>query len=142
MTETTVSERKQMIDTRAPRKHIPKKMFIWNLTNWKWFQNHKTGFCKNNEGNLIGNKDGIKNRWEEYFQVLLSQSFVQETKNTSILWLRSRTTCTWRGQDSCQSLNNHKALGTDNIPAEVYKTGSSALEIKYKISQKQYGWKK
>jgi hypothetical protein len=33
MTETTDSERKQTRDTRAPRQHIPKKMFIWKLTN-------------------------------------------------------------------------------------------------------------
>lgn len=137
MTETIDSERKQTRDTRAPRQHIPKKMFIWKLTNWKWVQKPKTGFYKNNEGNLIVNKDGIKNRWKEYFRVLLSQSFVQEAENTSILhydWGRSETTWTWWGQDSCQSLNNNKAPGTDNIPAEVYKIGSSALEIEYLIS--------
>lgn len=33
MTETIDSERKQTRDTRAPRQHIPKKMFIWKLTN-------------------------------------------------------------------------------------------------------------
>ena len=90
MTETTVSERKETRDTRAPRKHLPTEMFIWKSSNWKWVQNPETGFCKNNEGDLIVNKDGIKNRWKEYFQVLLSQSFVQETKNTLILRLRLR----------------------------------------------------
>lgn len=33
MTETTDTDRKQTRDTRAPRKHVPKKIFIWKLTN-------------------------------------------------------------------------------------------------------------
>lgn len=33
MTETTVGERKETRNTRAPRKHLPRKMFIWKLTN-------------------------------------------------------------------------------------------------------------
>jgi hypothetical protein len=36
-------------------------------------------------------------------------------------------------------VNNNKAPGTDKIPTEVCKTGSSALEIMHIILEKQYG---
>jgi hypothetical protein len=51
----------------------------------------RSDFCRDKEGYLIGNKEGIKNRWKEYFQDLLSQSPGQETDNTEIQNIATQT---------------------------------------------------
>jgi hypothetical protein len=96
----------------------------------------RTDFCRNKEGYLIGNKEGIKNRWKEYFQDLLSQSPVQETDNTEI-----QNTATQTEEEvepptleevriAVHSLKNNKAPGVDRIPAEIYKIGGPALQAR------------
>jgi hypothetical protein len=100
----------------------------------------KTDFCRNKEGYLIGNKEGISNRWKEYFEDLLSQSPGQETNNTEI----QNTSLQIDGEVepptleevkiTVQSLKNNKAPGVDRIPAEVYKIGDPTLEPECIIS--------
>jgi hypothetical protein len=96
----------------------------------------RTDFCRHKEGYSIRNKEGIKNRWKEHFQDLLSQPPGQETYNTEI----QNTSIQTEGEAeppileeiriAVQSLKNNKALGVDRIPAETYKIGGPALEAR------------
>jgi hypothetical protein len=92
----------------------------------------QTDFCRNKEGN----KEGIKNRWKEYFQDLLSQSPGQETDNTEIQNTSTQTVeeveppALEEVRIAVQSMKNNKAVGVDRIPAEIYKMGGRALEAR------------
>ena len=79
----------------------------------------QTDFCRNRKSNLIVNKGGIKNRWKEYFQDLLSWSSAQETDNTEIQNSSIRTggevepPTPEEVRIAIQSLKHNKAPGVD-----------------------------
>jgi hypothetical protein len=133
--EKAVSGREYTRDTRAPGKQRIKNAYT-EINKIKTGFKPRTDFCRNKEGYLITNKEGIKNRWKEYFQDLLSQSPGQETDTTEI-----QNTSTQTEEEveppalegvriAVQSLKNNKVPGVDRIPAEICKIGGPSLDAR------------
>jgi hypothetical protein len=87
--------------------------------------------CKDRHGNIIANKEGIKERWVEHFQELLNGNSEEIDECTEDLPDRSEADP--RGQadpptleqvrDSMKALRNNKAPGADSLPGELLKYG-------------------
>lgn len=102
----------------------------------------RTVFCKDKQGNLIGGKDGILDRWTEYFSELLNQNLEYGDKD----WELSEDVEHLEGGEdndrmeaiptieevsaAIKAQKNYKAPGIDNITAEMIKKGGKELVVR------------
>ena len=87
--------------------------------------------CKSKNGDIITEKDGILNRWNEHFHELLDSReketeppIMQDHNDTNE---EDPPPTTEEVEMAVQKLKKHKAPGIDNIPAELFKYGGSEL---------------
>ena len=94
-----------------------------------------TMIVKYNHGNIIGEQEGIKSRWKEYFHSLLNgtTSPSQETERPQDLILDEDDSYVIHPptleevKDFLKLLENNKTLGVDKIPAELLKMRGETL---------------
>jgi hypothetical protein len=85
-----------------------------------------TQLTEDSQGNIIGDRVGIGQRWKEYFEVLLNgtgnkrkemDEYMELEEDLDIIELPTLDEV----QDSLKALRNNKAPGADNLPAELLK---------------------
>jgi hypothetical protein len=95
----------------------------------------KTDMCKDRDGKIIADKEGIKESWVEYFQELLNGNTEEVDEGTEEFPDKSEADS--GGQmdpprleevkDSLKALRNKKAPGADNLPGELLKYGGDGV---------------
>ena len=91
-------------------------------------QRNNTSAIKDKNGNLLTDKDDIKNRWKEYIEVLYDGEGKPLKKNLK-MEKESEVDEDSKGPDllaseimaAIKDLKNGKAVGIDDIPAEFWK---------------------
>jgi hypothetical protein len=96
-----------------------------------------TDLCKDSLGRIIGDSQGIKQRWKEYFQELLNGRADMENDiinggndliNDDNEDTASSEVPTFEEiKISLKALRNNKAPGDDNMPAELLKCGGDEV---------------
>jgi hypothetical protein len=88
----------------------------------------RTHLCRDEDGCILSNPEGIQSRWKQYFENLLNMEITKE--NPEILILPQLENDEFKDPPteeditiSIQALRNRKASGIDGIPAEIFKFG-------------------
>jgi hypothetical protein len=95
----------------------------------------KTDMCKDRDGTIIEDKEGIKVRWVEYFQELLNGNTEEVDEGTEELPDKSEadsgeqvdTPTLEEVRDSLKALRNNTAPGGDNLQGELLKYGRDGV---------------
>jgi hypothetical protein len=100
------------------------------------FQPH-TDLCRGMNNEILSKEEEIKTRWKTYFQDLLTTSAIAYQNTPSEATYTHQTVTEEELKEeppdildietAIQSMNNNKAPGIDNIPAELYKRGGGLL---------------
>ena len=106
----------------------------------------RVNICRNEDGSLISNQQEILDRWVTHFNKWLNRSKGNEC--VTFTTISSNQISQGKTQDTIDAptteeikralkkLNNNKAPGTNNIPAEILKFGHDRLKrwLKYTFS--------
>lgn len=93
----------------------------------------RTSMCKAKGGDLICHKNGILDRWREYFHELLNVDSGVRQQNSSKRPYEGNDgkECSAPSREdvisAINSLKNNKAPGNDSLSAELFKAGGSSL---------------
>jgi hypothetical protein len=89
-------------------------------------------FCKDKKGNILSEHQDILQRWKQYFCDLQSLNDPQskmDTENITYNNVEEVPPPTYQEVTQViEKLKTHKAVGSDNISAELIKAGGTALE--------------
>lgn len=118
----------EQLDTLRDKKETRK--FYKNIGNVRKGHKNSCLMIKDAEGNLINDMEPILHRWAEYFSNLINnndatpQNVVPDyPSDEEEVSPPTRTEI----ERAIKSLKNHKAAGSDSIPAELFKAGGPEL---------------
>ena len=124
----------RLLEIETYREHKNIQTFYKVVNNERKSFKPRSNLCRDSEGNILTNKDGILNRWNEYFNTLLNGSHINDVDQ---YLLRGNVNNKLEADydlptieeinDSIEQLKNNKATGDDGIQAELLKHTTNEL---------------
>lgn len=137
-------EKKRLVDMEEMYDKKEVRNFYTRAREMKRGFQPRTSFCRDRDGNLVGDVDGVMKRWVEYFETLLNLEDEEGEVNTVVEenqvirydepQLLIEKPSLEEVNEAIKSLKNNKAPGEDGISSEMLKySGKEMRQCIYKL---------